>query len=166
MTFETFDQSDEGTLKDPQKTMTKTITKTKTMTKTNTFREHLQRATLESCNLWDIWSEWCGGMTWPTNIHWQRQIQLENTFKEQSWRLVTFETSDGVMRRHDMANKKTNPTYPNSPNSPNSTNSIKSPQLTQLTQLTRKTKSDPPDLLQLWTFWQLYWLQYIPHDIW
>ena len=33
------------------KTDTKTKTKTKTMTKTNTFREHLQRATLETCDL-------------------------------------------------------------------------------------------------------------------
>ena len=34
-----------------KKTMTKTKTKTKTMTKTNTFREHLQRAILETCDL-------------------------------------------------------------------------------------------------------------------
>ena len=32
-------------------TKTKTKTKTKTMTKTNTFREHLQRAMLETCDL-------------------------------------------------------------------------------------------------------------------
>ena len=32
-------------------TMTKTNTKTNTMTKTNIFREHLQRATLEPCDL-------------------------------------------------------------------------------------------------------------------
>ena len=41
-----------------KKTMTNTNTKTMTMTKTNTFWEHLQRATLETCDLWDIWSEW------------------------------------------------------------------------------------------------------------
>ena len=35
-------------------TKTKTKTKTKTMTKTNTFREHLQRAILETCDLSDI----------------------------------------------------------------------------------------------------------------
>ena len=52
MTFETFDQSDEETRPDQKKTMTKT--KTKTMTKTNTFRELHQRATLETCDLWDI----------------------------------------------------------------------------------------------------------------
>ena len=53
MTFEIFDQSDEGTLQDQKKTMTKTKTKTKTntMTKTNTFKEHLQRAILETCDL-------------------------------------------------------------------------------------------------------------------
>ena len=54
MTFETFDQSDEGTGPDQQKTMTKT------MTMTNTFMKHPQRATPETCDLWDIWSEWWG----------------------------------------------------------------------------------------------------------
>ena len=39
-----------------KKTMTKTKTKTKTMTKTNTFREHLHRAILETCDLWGICS--------------------------------------------------------------------------------------------------------------
>ena len=33
------------------------------MTKTNTFREHLQRATPETCDLQDIWSEWWEDMT-------------------------------------------------------------------------------------------------------
>ena len=55
VTFETFDQSDEGTWPEQQKTMTmtktNTKTKTKTMTKTTRFREHLQRATPESCDL-------------------------------------------------------------------------------------------------------------------
>ena len=40
----------------------KTMTKTKTMIKSNTFREHLQRAIIETCDLWDIWSEWLGHM--------------------------------------------------------------------------------------------------------
>ena len=53
------------------------------MTKTNTFREHLQGAILETCDLWDIWSEWWGDMTWPTKRQRQRQrqIHLESTFK-------------------------------------------------------------------------------------
>ena len=50
------------------KKMTKTKTKTKIMTKTNTFRERLQWAILETCDLWDIWSEWWEHMTWP-KIH-------------------------------------------------------------------------------------------------
>ena len=33
------------------KTMIKTKTKTKIMTKTNTFREHIQRVILETCDL-------------------------------------------------------------------------------------------------------------------
>ena len=73
-----------------KKTMTKTNTKTKTMTKSNTFREHLQWAILETCDLWDIWSEWWGDMTRPKKRQWQRQRQrqrqrhLDNTFNEQS----------------------------------------------------------------------------------
>ena len=33
------------------------------------FTFDLQRATLETCDLWDILSEWWGNMTWPT--FWQ-----------------------------------------------------------------------------------------------
>ena len=51
MTFATFDQSDEETWPDQKKTKTMTNTETKTMKKTNTFREHLQRAILETCDL-------------------------------------------------------------------------------------------------------------------
>ena len=46
-----------------------------------------------------IWSEWWGGMTWPTKRQWEKQIQLqrqwkiysENTLNERSWRLVTLQ---------------------------------------------------------------------------
>ena len=31
----------------------------------STFTFDIQRATQETCNLWDIWSEWWGDMTWP-----------------------------------------------------------------------------------------------------
>ena len=90
VTIEKCYQSDEETWPDQKKTKTKT--KTKTMTKTNTFREHLQWAILETCDLWDIWSEWWGDMTRPKKRQWQRQRQrqiqrqrhLENTFKERS----------------------------------------------------------------------------------
>ena len=47
------------------KTNTKTKTMTMTMTKTNIFREHIQRAIIETCDLWEIWSEWLWDMTWP-----------------------------------------------------------------------------------------------------
>ena len=67
-------------------TMIKTNVKIMTMTKTNTFKKHIQRATLETCDLQDIWSEWREDMTWPTkrqrHIQRQRQIHLESTFKE------------------------------------------------------------------------------------
>ena len=87
-----------------KKTTTKTKTKTNAKTKTNTmtFREYLQRAIFETFDLWDIWSGWWENMTWPTKRQrrrqrqWQRQwqIHLENTAKEQSLRLLTFETFD------------------------------------------------------------------------
>ena len=44
------------------------MTKTNTKTKTNTFWEHLLRAILETCDLWDICSEWWEDMTWPKKI--------------------------------------------------------------------------------------------------
>ena len=44
------------------------MTMAKTKTKTNTFWEHLLRAILETCDLWDIWSEWWEDMTWPKKI--------------------------------------------------------------------------------------------------
>ena len=47
------------------------------MTKTNTIREPFQRVIQETCDLWDIWSQWWGDMSWPTTIQWQRQIQRE-----------------------------------------------------------------------------------------
>ena len=56
---------DENTWHD-QKKLTKT--NTKTMTKTNIFREHLQRTILETCDLWDICSEWWEDTTWPKKI--------------------------------------------------------------------------------------------------
>ena len=51
MTVETYDQSDEKTRPDQKKTMTKIKARQKTMTKTNIFREHFQRAVLETCDL-------------------------------------------------------------------------------------------------------------------
>ena len=68
VTFETFDQSGEETW--PNQKKMKTKTNTKTMTETNTFREHHQRASLQTCDLWDILSGWGGDMTWPTKIRW------------------------------------------------------------------------------------------------
>ena len=69
-------------------TNNKTMTKTKTETMTNTFREHLQRAILETCDLWDIWSEWWGDTTWPTKILWQRQRQRQWQWQRQRLRYM------------------------------------------------------------------------------
>ena len=57
----------------------------------------------KACDLWDIWSEWLGDMTWPKNTYLHTYPPtylptyvppLENTLKERSKRLVTFETFD------------------------------------------------------------------------
>ena len=98
MTFVTFYQSDEGTLQDQKKTMTKTNTETKTMTETNTFREHIQRATLETCDLLrhlirvmrrnDLTKK-IPTLDPPTYL----PIRC-TSIREQSYRLVTFETFD------------------------------------------------------------------------
>ena len=59
--------------------------------------EHPQGAILETCDLWDICSEWWGDMTWAKKTMSKtktmtKTITLKNTFKERSLRLVTFET--------------------------------------------------------------------------
>ena len=50
-------------------------------TKTNTFREHIQIVIQETCDFWDIWSEWWGDMTWSTKRQLlkqqKRQSQLQ-----------------------------------------------------------------------------------------
>ena len=50
---------------------------TMTKTKTKTFGEDPERATQETCDHWDIWSEWWGDMTWPTKKQLQRQRQWQ-----------------------------------------------------------------------------------------
>ena len=76
----------QGDMTRPKKktiTKTKTKTKTKTLTKTNTFREHLQRAIPETCDLWDISLEWWVDMTWPKKRQWQRQRQRQRQWQRQ-----------------------------------------------------------------------------------
>ena len=72
-TIETFNQSDEETW--PDKFL-------------HNFLFSCLR--LETCDLWDIWSEYSRDMTWPTKIQWKRQIKrhLENSLKKQSKRTV------------------------------------------------------------------------------
>ena len=76
-----------------KKTMTKTSTMTMTKTMTNTFREHLQRAIFETFELWDIWSEWWGNMTWPTKRQQRRQTQWQWQ-KFRVWPLIHCYESD------------------------------------------------------------------------
>ena len=33
------------------------------------FKKHNNRAILETCDLWDIWSGWWGDMTWPKSLN-------------------------------------------------------------------------------------------------
>ena len=44
---------------------------------TRTFYFLTFRVILEHCDLWDIWSEWWGDMTWPTKRRWKRQRQRQ-----------------------------------------------------------------------------------------
>ena len=57
----------------------------------STFTFDIQRVTLETCDLWDIWSECWGYMTWLKQTYLPT---LENTLKERSWTLATIETFD------------------------------------------------------------------------
>ena len=74
--------------------MTKfTKTNTKTMTKTKTFWEYILKAILETCDLWDIWSEWWGDLTWPkTNYKYKDKKTMTmtktNTFREYLQRAI------------------------------------------------------------------------------
>ena len=65
MTVETFNQSDGETWHDQQKYNEnhKGTDKTFAETMTKTFREHPQRATIETCDLWGIWSDLWGDMS-------------------------------------------------------------------------------------------------------
>ena len=68
------------------------VSLTDSLTDWETFWKHNNRVTQETCEVWDIWSEWWGDKTWPTKRQWQRQrqrqsqrqIHLESTFKERS----------------------------------------------------------------------------------
>ena len=49
------------------------------------YREQLNRGdlvtdwvTLETCDFWDIWSEWWGNMTWPTNQNFYNIDNFDN----------------------------------------------------------------------------------------
>ena len=50
---------------------------------TRTFYFLTFRVTLEHCDLWDIWSEWWGDMTWPTKRQLQRQRQIQRQWQWQ-----------------------------------------------------------------------------------
>jgi len=79
--------------------MTNTYTKTRTMTTTNTFRDYLQRAIQETCELWDFGSGWLGDITWPnkksmtkTNTK-TKTMTKTNTLREHLQRAI-LETCD------------------------------------------------------------------------
>ena len=121
------------------------------MTNTNTFREHLQRAILDTCDLWDIWSEWWGYMTWPKKrqrqvqrqTQWQRQIHFESTWKERPQRLVTFEIFDQSDEETWPDQKKDNDKYKDKHNDKDKHN-IKDKYISRA-----HSKSDPRDLWAL-----------------
>ena len=95
--LETLQQDSIVDLKQVTTTMpitTTNMTKTKTMTKTNTCRELLQRVIPETCDLWDIWSEWWGDNTWPKKDNDKdKDNEKTNTFREHLHRAI-LETCD------------------------------------------------------------------------
>ena len=56
------------------------------------------------CQPWDMRSEWWGDMFWPTKR--QRQWHLENSFKEQSKRLIIFWHLGTTISTHRLASFK------------------------------------------------------------
>ena len=69
-----------------------TMTMTKTLSKT--FSEHPQRTILETCDLWDIWPDWWGDMTWPKQtMTMTMAMTMAMTFKEHPQRAI-LETCD------------------------------------------------------------------------
>ena len=67
------------------------------------IRAHPKGAILETCGLWDIWSEWWEDMTWHTKTNLPTYLPTylpiptylpTYTLNERSLRLVTFETFD------------------------------------------------------------------------
>ena len=121
MTFDTFDQSDEQTWPDRKNTYLLTYLPTYLPTHPPTsLTEHPQGAILETCDFWDIWSEWWRDMTWPkkylptyilTHLPTYPPTYLPNRTPSRSnpgdlWPLRHLIR---VMRRHDLTEKI--PTY-------------------------------------------------------
>ena len=78
------------------KTMTKTKTKTMTMTMTNTFWEHLLRAILETCDIWDTDYNSDNFEFMTIFVNWQLTVTLDSirnscdVWCNKSWFLVFF----------------------------------------------------------------------------
>ena len=53
-----------------------TLSLTDSLTKVRTLLIDIQRATLETCDLWDIWSKWWGDMTWPKDLPTHLPVHL------------------------------------------------------------------------------------------
>jgi hypothetical protein len=50
------------------------------------------RVTLETCDLWDIWSEWWGNMTWPKKWQFLTILTIFNNLNNswKFWQILTF----------------------------------------------------------------------------
>ena len=48
----------------------------------------IQRATLETCDLWDIWSKWWGHITWPKKNNDKDTDKYKDTFRENLQRAI------------------------------------------------------------------------------
>ena len=54
-----------------------------------TFTFDIYRVTLETCDLWDIWSEWWGDMTWLKIFRFSENVQIFGEFSD-FWRIFRF----------------------------------------------------------------------------
>ena len=88
-----------------------------------TFTFDTHQATLETCYLWNIWSEWWGDMTWPKNFlstfstFFQKNFNFFLTFfqlfflQPDTWQLLTIVTYMTVVtinyKFNNVHNKKT-----------------------------------------------------------
>ena len=56
------------------------VTESLTHSLTVPFTFEIQRATQETCDLWDIWSEWCRYVTWPEKDKYNNKYKYNDKY--------------------------------------------------------------------------------------